>query len=114
MKTWRERIATPLKRVEDEKSDEKPSDKLTNRTNPDLLRVGLSDRAVGQTSVRPDKPPDLPRPRLVRIGPTTWREAEWCRSLCVMCPNPLATGDVVACVAHRPLIDAEIAKWRED
>lgn len=95
LKTWRQHIATPLKRVEEEKPAEMSPDKLTNRTNPDFLRVGLSETGAGQTSVIPDKP------RLIRAGPSTWTEAEWAQGLCASCTNPLAPGDVVACVGHQ-------------
>lgn len=100
LKTWRQRIATPIKRVGEEKPAEIPSDNRTNRTNPDFLRVSLSEDVIGQTSVLPDKPPDR-GPRLLSLGGGRWAEADWARDLCVYCPNPLAPGDVVACVEHQ-------------
>lgn len=108
LRTWRQRLATPLKRVEEEKPPETSPDNRTNRTNPDLLRVSLSETVFGQTSEKPDKP------RLVRIGPNTWKEADWCRGLCVNCEEPLAPGDVIACTWHRAQIDALVMPWETD
>lgn len=111
LRTWRQRIATPLKRVEEEKSPETSPDKLTNRTNPEVLRVGLSETDIGQTSEMSDKPTDLEPQRLVRIGSNTWKEAEWARGLCVFCPNELAPGDVISCAEHRARMDQLVMPW---
>lgn len=105
LRSWRERVATPLKRVEEEKPAERSPDKLTNRTNPDLLRVGLSETAVGQTPEIPDKP------RLVRTGPNTWEEAAWSRNLCVFCEAPAV--DIIACAEHRTKLDQLVMPWDE-
>lgn len=56
--------------------------------------------------------PDPDPPRLVRVGPTTWIEAEWARALCVLCPATVGEGDVIACPTHRIVLDAELAKLR--
>lgn len=45
------------------------------------------------------------RERLVRIGPDTWKLAEWAKPLCVFCPAELADGDPIACVEHRRRLD---------
>lgn len=112
LRTWRERVATPLRGSGEEKPAEMPPDKLTNRTNPELLRVGLSETGLGQTSESSDKP-RTDGQRLIRIGPTTWREAEWARALCVFCPEPVAPGDVIACAEHRGRLEQIVMPWED-
>lgn len=53
----------------------------------------------------------LPRPRLVRTGPNTWIEAEWCKGLCVNCEEPTASGSIIACLEHQRQIDAMVMPW---
>lgn len=73
--------------------------------------AGLPRSASFVPARRSDSGASRPRPRLVRIGPTTWVEADWCKGLCVTCEEPLAKGSVIACVEHRRQIDALLMPW---
>jgi hypothetical protein len=127
LKSWRELLASPLPEPllegQDDDFQGNAPDKSDKRTNPDLLRVDLSETAFGQIPESSDKSPvedtqtesslevkpftpEIGRSRLVQTGPNTWKEAEWCRGLCVNCEEPLAPGDVIACTWHRAQIDA--------
>jgi len=43
-------------------------------------------------------------PRLVVVGPTTWRQADASRWLCCFCSESLAEGDRIACQAHSTVL----------
>lgn len=111
LRSWRERLATPLKGPAETVSVRSAPTEPTKRQNPDSLRVGSVAVALDRTPVLGDTTPVLGRPRLVRIGPSTWQEAEWARGLCVYCPAPVAPGDLIACREHRQKIDAIVMPW---
>ncbi len=118
LKSWRERLATPLKaREQAPEQAESPQTKQTKQT-PDFLRVGLlagESTNHQQTPVTDDvlnvRSDVRTAARLVRTGPNTWAEADWARGLCVMCPEPLMAGDVIACAEHRRQMDALEMPW---
>lgn len=107
LRSWRERLATPLKGPGRENQEETASTNPTNQQTPVSLRVGLLE---GGQNI-PKQTPALPRQRLVRTGSTTWVEAEWARRLCVNCDEPTAPGDLIACAEHRRQLDAILMPW---
>lgn len=107
LRSWRERIATPLRRGGEEIQTETLSTNPTNPQTPDSLRVSK------WTEESTNHPQTLPRQRLVRTGENTWKEAEWARGLCCFCECPVAEGDVIACKDHRAALDAEPMPWDE-
>lgn len=118
LKSWRERLATPLKAPEQAVEEvDRPQTPQTTQT-PDSLRVSLRTEKSANRPQTPIATTPLnvssdvsSRPRLVRTGPNTWIEAKWARGLCVYCPEPLAAGDVIACAAHRRQMDALEMPW---
>jgi hypothetical protein len=122
LKSWRELLASPLTEdplegQEDDFQGNAP-DKSDKRTNPDLLRVDLSERPVGQIPIESDKyPPSVGNlsgfqpglPYFKQLGPTTWVETDWSRGRCVFDGGhaPVAPGDRIACVEHRRLMDQD-------
>lgn len=119
LKSWRERLATPLKTSDQTPGEgDRPQTQKTTQTS-NSLRVGLrTPDSANRTQTPIDNDPLLHvrsdvrnGPRLVRTGPNTWIEAEWARGLCVMCPEPLKEGDVIACVEHRRQMDALEMPW---
>lgn len=126
LKSWRERSATLLKGPGDEIPEQPVRQNDKTGQNPDLLLVGSVGEApetVRQNPVMSDKTPTndpldvrsvsgvTDRPRLFRVGPTTWKEAEWASGLCVFCSNELAEGDVITCIEHRGKIDQIVMPW---
>lgn len=114
LKSWRELLAAPLPEAPKgggSDSDGNSSDKSDKRTNPDLLRVDLSETTFGQIPKSSDKLIFQARPRLVTIGPRTWAESDWSKGICVYCPVHLAPGDVIACANHREQMDAVLMPW---
>lgn len=106
LKSWRERLATPLKAPEQESGEKESLQTTTNPQTSDFLRVGL---LVGESTNLPQTPES--RPRLVRTGLNTWVEVAWARELCVLCEEPLAPGDVIACQEHRRQMDELEMPW---
>lgn len=90
LKSWRELLASPLpeapKEGQDDVSRGNASDKCQNRTNPDSLRVELSETTIGQIPKTSDKST---------------------ADLCVIagCTEPIAEGDLVYCAVHRVKAD---------
>lgn len=115
LRTWRQRIATPLKGSGDANSGETSPDKPDKLTNPPfpssefVRKPSLTNPdSVGQT---PDPHRPDPRPRLLRIAENKWVLADWARELCVYCPEPLAPGDIISCVTHKAMRDGVPMPW---
>ena len=111
LRSWRERIGTPIKETQEDSQGKVQSANAQTPQTHDSLRVGLRTEASANPPVQYANPPEIERPRLVRVGPTTWREADWCKDLCVMCDNHLDNNDKICCVNHRVIIDAHLSGY---
>lgn len=112
LKSWRELLATPLPDPPTEDEGENSGDGVRAQTaqtaqTSDSLRVGLrTEESANRTQTS-----WLDSPRLVRTGPNTWVEADWCKGMCVFCSEPLAEGNKTRCVEHQRQADALVMPW---
>jgi hypothetical protein len=123
LRTWRERIATPLKAPGDDVSEEVVRQNAKRGQNPVSPLVGIGETCTAKT---PDisaktsvEHAEIPSsvgnlsgfqpglPYFEQIGPTTWVETAWARARCVFCPRPLADGDLICCADHRQQMEAD-------
>jgi hypothetical protein len=106
LRSWRERVATPLKGPTAEIPEETLRQNAKRGQNPVPSLVGIGEEATAKTSVGHAKTPSFSpgEPFFEQLGPTTWRETAWARARCVWwmeCFSLVAEGDLIACPEHR-------------
>lgn len=105
LRSWRERIATPLKGSGEEIQTSEASTNQTNPQTPESLRVG---KWTGSSTNRPQTSEE---PWLVVVGPNQWVLTPYALARCCFCPELLAEGDTTACVEHRRRLDETLMPW---
>jgi hypothetical protein len=126
LRTWRERLATPLK-APGEVSPEKPaSTNSTNPQTPDSLRVGTWTQESTNHPQTPVEHGATPLnvgnlsgfqpgpPHFKQIGPNQWIETPYALARCVYDDGPLADGDRLFCERHQGPPRPARAAGRED
>lgn len=119
LRSWRERLATPLKDPGEISGENTASTNPQTKQTPDSLRVSKwteTSTNYPQTPLEQAAPPlnvgnlsgfQPGLPYFEQIGPDTWVETDWSRGRCVFNGGhaPLAPGDRICCTEHRRQMD---------
>lgn len=113
LRTWRERLATPLKALGEVSQEITASTNPQTTQTPDSLRVGTwtqdqtnSKQTPVEHGVTPLNVGNLSGfqpgpPHFEQIGPNRWIETPYGAARCVYDDGPLAEGDRLFCEQHQ-------------